>query len=150
MRLADFIEPSAVTFDLGGDDRDTAFARLVALLQLPEKSAGTVVRQLTRREMLGSTGFGHGIAIPHCRTLAATRLRLALGLHRHGIAMQAVDGLPVRAFFLIVAPPMEVSNQYLPVLGRLAQLVREPDVPARLEALGELGELFRLFDEKGV
>jgi mannitol/fructose-specific phosphotransferase system IIA component (Ntr-type) len=75
---------------------------------------------------------------------------LAFGLHRRGIAMQAIDGAPVRAFFLIVAPPMEVSSQYLPVLGRIAQLVREPDVPARLEALGELGELFRLLDEKGV
>jgi mannitol/fructose-specific phosphotransferase system IIA component (Ntr-type) len=150
MRLADFLEPSAATLDLGGDDREAAFTRLVALLRLPDKSAGTVVRQLTRREMLGSTGYGHGIAIPHCRTLAVTRLRLAFGLHRHGIAMQAIDGLPVRAFFLIVAPPLEVSSQYLPVLGRIAQLVREPDVPARLHALGSEADLYRLFDEKGV
>ena len=64
--------------------------------------------------------------------------------------MQAVDGVPVRVFFLIVAPPMEVSNQYLPVLGRVAQLVREPDVPTRLLALGTDADLFRLFEEKGV
>jgi PTS system nitrogen regulatory IIA component len=150
MRLADFLEPSAATLDLGGEDRDAAFTRLVALLRVPEKTGSTVVRQLIRREMLGSTGYGHGIAIPHCRTLAVTRLHLAFGLHRQGIAMQAVDGVPVRVFFLIVAPPMEVSNQYLPVLGRVAQLVREPDVPARLLALETEADLFRLFEEKGV
>jgi nitrogen PTS system EIIA component len=150
MRLAEFLDPSAATFDLGGEDRDAAFGRLVALLQMSDKSATTVVRQLIRREFLGSTGYGHGIAIPHCRTLAVTRLRLAFGVHRQGVPMQAVDGIPVRVFFLIVAPPMEVSNQYLPVLGRIAQLVREPEVPARLLAIGNREELLRLFDEKGV
>jgi mannitol/fructose-specific phosphotransferase system IIA component (Ntr-type) len=150
MQLADFLEPSSATFDLGGEDRDAAFSRLVALLHLHEKSATTVVRQLIRREILGSTGYGHGIAIPHCRTLAVTRLRLAFGMHREGVPMHALDGHPVRVFFLIVAPPMEVSNQYLPVLGRIAQLVREPEVPSRLLALGSPADLFRLFEEKGV
>ncbi len=150
MHLTEFLEPASITLDLGGNDREAAFDRLVGLLRFPDKAGPTVVRQLLRREMLGSTGFGHGIAIPHCRTLAVTRLRLAFGHHRQGIAMQAMDGLPVRVFFLIVAPPMEVSNQYLPVLGRIAQLVREPDVPPRLLALGSAGDLFRLFEEKGV
>jgi mannitol/fructose-specific phosphotransferase system IIA component (Ntr-type) len=150
MRLADFLEPSSATFDLGGEDRDTAFSRLVDLLHMDEKSATTIVRQLIRREILGSTGYGQGIAIPHCRTHAVTRLRLAFGVHREGIPMHAVDGHPVRVFFLIVAPPMEVSNQYLPVLGRIAQLVREPEVPSRLLALGTPADLFRLFEEKGV
>jgi mannitol/fructose-specific phosphotransferase system IIA component (Ntr-type) len=150
MRLADFLDSSAVTFDLGGEDRDAALGRLVDLLQMNEKSATTVRRQLLRREILGSTGFGLGIAIPHCRTLAVSRLRLAFGVHREGVPMQAIDGQPVRVFFLIVAPPMEVSNQYLPVLGRIAQLVREPEVPARLIALGSPSELFQLFEGKGI
>ena len=150
MRLAEFLEPTAASFDLGGEDRDEALGRLVALLKLDDKSATTILRQLIRREILGSTAYGHGIAIPHCRTLAVSRLRLAFGVHRRGIPMQAVDGNPVRVLFLIVAPPQEVANQYLPVLGRIAQLVREPEVPARLEALATWDELLRLFEEKGV
>jgi mannitol/fructose-specific phosphotransferase system IIA component (Ntr-type) len=61
-----------------------------------------------------------------------------------------MDGHPVQVFFLIVAPPMEVSNQYLPVLGRIAQLVREPEVPARLATLANQDDLLRLFSAKGV
>ncbi|HLG06016.1 MAG TPA: PTS sugar transporter subunit IIA, partial [Gemmatimonadales bacterium] len=63
---------------------------------------------------------------------------------------EAVDGKPVHVFFLIVAPPNEVSNQYLPVLGRIAQFVQNSDVPDRLLALGTPGDLFELFDHKGV
>ena len=150
MRLADFLEPSSTSFDLAGEDRDSAFGSLVALLQLNEKSATTIHRQLIRREILGSTGYGSGIAIPHCRTLAVARLRLAFGVHRHGVSMNAMDGNPVRVFFLIVAPPMEVSNQYLPLLGRIAQLVREPEVPPLLASLASYDDLRRLLSEKGV
>jgi mannitol/fructose-specific phosphotransferase system IIA component (Ntr-type) len=149
MRLRDFLEADAVDLELAGAGRDEVFARLVGLLRLNEKSASTVVRQLIRRELLGSTGFGHGVAIPHCRTLAVSRLRLAFGRHRTGIEMNAMDRQPVRVFFLIVAPPMEVSNQYLPVLGKIAQFVREPDVPPRLISLASREDLLQLLDEKG-
>jgi mannitol/fructose-specific phosphotransferase system IIA component (Ntr-type) len=53
-------------------------------------------------------------------------------------------------FFLIVAPPLEISNQYLPVLGKIAQLAKEPDVPIRLQALRAPEDFFRLLQEKGV
>src|SRR2546430_4370436 len=73
---------------------------------------------LKRRETLGSTGIGQNIAIPHCRALAVNRLRVAFGRKLDGIDFNAIDGKPVHYFFLIVAPPLEVSNQYLPVQDR--------------------------------
>ena len=97
---------------------------------------------LQRRESLGSTGMGRGIAIPHCRSLVANRLRLAYGYSRAGIQFQAIDGKPVHHLFLIVAPPLEISNQYLPVLGRIAQFAKEPDVPDRLAALTRARRIF--------
>jgi nitrogen PTS system EIIA component len=56
----------------------------------------------------------------------------------------------VRFFFLIVAPPLEVSNQYLPVLGKIAQFSKEPDVPDRLLQINQPAEFMRLLEEKGV
>ena len=53
-------------------------------------------------------------------------------------------------FFLIVAPPLEVSNQYLPVLGKIAQFSKEPDVPERLLALQDPREFMALLEEKKV
>jgi mannitol/fructose-specific phosphotransferase system IIA component (Ntr-type) len=61
-----------------------------------------------------------------------------------------MDGQPVHFFFLIVAPPLEVSNQYLPVLGKIAQFSKEPDLPERLLALTEPTQFMKLLQEKGI
>ena len=105
---------------------------------------------LQRRETLGSTGVGRGIAIPHCRSLVVSRSRLAYGHHRPGVEYQAIDNRPVFDFFLIVAPPLEVSNQYLPILGKIAQFAKDADIPERLAALQTADDFLRLLGEKGV
>lgn len=150
MNLADFFTPDAVSLSLGGASKDEILAELVALLQLDERSNETLLRMLQRRETLGSTGVGRGIAIPHCRSLVVSRLRLAFGRRAEGVEFQAIDNRPVFDFFLIVAPPLEISNQYLPVLGRIAQFAKEPDVPERLAALQTREQFFELLKEKGV
>jgi mannitol/fructose-specific phosphotransferase system IIA component (Ntr-type) len=150
MRLRDFFSPDAITFKLRGGSKEEVLAELVGLLKLDERSSGTLLRIIQRRENLGSTGIGRGIAIPHCRSLAVNRLRLAFGHRDEGIDYQAIDSKPVCNFFLIVAPPLEISNQYLPVLGKIAQFAKELDVPDRLAALRSADDFWRLLEEKGV
>jgi mannitol/fructose-specific phosphotransferase system IIA component (Ntr-type) len=79
-----------------------------------------------------------------------SKLRVAFGRKREGIDFKAIDEKPVNFFFLIVAPPLEVSNQYLPVLGKIAQFSKETDVPQRLMAMGSPREFMELLKEKGV
>jgi mannitol/fructose-specific phosphotransferase system IIA component (Ntr-type) len=150
MHLSDFFAPEAIMLGLGGATKDEVLAELVGLLRLDDAANDALLRMLQRRETLGSTGVGRGIAIPHCRSTVLSRLRLAFGHHPAGLEYQAIDGRPVHDFFLIVAPPLEVSNQYLPVLGKIAQLAKEPDVPDRLAKLESADEFLRLLGEKGV
>jgi nitrogen PTS system EIIA component len=150
MLLKDFFSEDGISLSLRGGSKPEILAELVQLLRVDERSAATLVRVLQRRESLGSTGFGRGIAIPHARSLVVNRLRLAFGRHAGGVDYDAIDKHPVHHFFLIVAPPLEVSNQYLPVLGRIAQLAKEPDVPSRLAALRTPAEFFELLHAKGV
>ena len=150
MRLSDFLDPSAVRPDLAATTRDEALDELTQALGLTGRQAESVGRILRRREQLGSTGMGRGIAIPHARSLAVNRLRLAFGISPNGLEYGAIDGRPVHSIFLIVAPPVEVANQYLPVLGRIAQFAREPGVPERLRLIRSADELFSLFSEKAV
>jgi mannitol/fructose-specific phosphotransferase system IIA component (Ntr-type) len=150
MRLRDFIADSAVSLHLTGTTQDAILEELVRLLQQDERSASTLLRIIRRREALGSTGVGRGIAIPHCRSLVASRLRVAFGRRNEGVEWQAIDGRPARFFFLIVAPPVEMSNQYLPVLGRIAQFGKEADIPDRLAALTSVQDFFALMEAKGV
>ena len=148
--LTELIAPESVSLTLRGAGKDEVLAELVALLGVDQRNAATLHRMLRRREALGSTGVGRGVAIPHARSLVVDRLRLAFGRHADGIAYDAIDARPVHIFFLIVAPPVELSNQYLPVLGRIAQFVKEPDVPNRLAELASPDGLFRLLREKGL
>jgi mannitol/fructose-specific phosphotransferase system IIA component (Ntr-type) len=150
MYLKDFFTPDAIKLQLRGGSKDDILAELVGLLHMDERSSGTLLRIIQRRENLGSTGIGRGIAIPHCRSLVVNRLRLAFGHRQEGIEYQAIDGKPVCNFFLIVAPPLEISNQYLPVLGKIAQFAKEPDVPDRLGSLRSSDDFLRLLAEKGV
>ncbi|MDE2654987.1 MAG: PTS sugar transporter subunit IIA [Gemmatimonadota bacterium] len=150
MILRDFLTSERVDLHLGGSTRDEVLDSLVNLLGLDDRSRTTLARTLRRRENLGSTGIGKGIAIPHCRSLVVNRLHLAYGRHHRGVDFDSIDGKPVSHFFLIVAPPLEVSGQYLPTLGRIAQFARDPEVPAKLAAMHTAEELFQLLDARGM
>jgi len=150
MELREFFSEDAVQLELQGTSKDEILKELIALLKLDEKSEGMLFKMLKRRENLGSTGIGRGIAIPHCRSLVVNRLRVAFGRKKDGVDFKAIDDKPVNFFFLIVAPPLEVSNQYLPVLGKIAQFSKEADVPARLLALAESPQFMALLEEKRV
>lgn len=148
MRLRDLFTADVVKLDLTSDTKDDLIKELVALLGLDEKSEAILFKTLKRRENLGSTGIGKGIAIPHCRSLVVNRLRLAYGRKPGGTDFNAIDGGPVFNFFLIVAPPLEVSNQYLPVLGKIAQFAKDPEVPERLLEIQTPEEFLALLDQK--
>jgi len=150
MQLRDFFHTDSIRLDLEAETKDDVLKELVGLLGLDEKSEGILFKMLKRRENLGSTGIGRGIAIPHCRSLVVNRLRVAFGRQPKGVDFRAIDEEPVRYVFLIVAPPLEVSNQYLPVLGKIAQFSKEPDVPDRLAELEDPKEFLSLLEEKGV
>ena len=150
MELRDFFSEDAIKLELEGTTKDDVLKELIGLLGLDEKSEGMLFKMLKRRENLGSTGIGRGIAIPHCRSLVVSKLRVAFGRKPNGLDFTAIDEKPVNFFFLIVAPPLEVSNQYLPVLGKIAQFSKEPDVPERLLKLKQPSEFMELLKEKGV
>ena len=148
MRLRELFTADAVKLDLQAQTKDDLLQELVSLLGLDKKSEATLFKTLQRRENLGSTGIGHGIAIPHCRSLVVNRLRLAYGRKVDGMDFNAIDSAPVHHFFLIVAPPLEVSNQYLPVLGKIAQFCKDPEIPKELLALDDPSEFLELLNSK--
>ncbi|MES2305974.1 MAG: PTS sugar transporter subunit IIA [Gemmatimonadota bacterium] len=149
MQLLPRFSADAIDLDLAANSKEDVLAAMVALLRVDEESSDVLRRMLQRREQLGSTGVGRGIAIPHCRSLVVPQLRMAYGRIPGGLNYDAIDGKPVHHVFLIVAPPVEVSNDYLPVLGRLAQFAKDPEVPERLAALTSPAEFFTLLESKG-
>ena len=150
MRLREFFSEDAISLQMESTTKDAALKELVGLLQLDEKEDAMLFKMLKRRETLGSTGIGQNIAIPHCRSLVVNKLRVAFGRKLDGIDFNAIDNKPVNYFFLIVAPPLEVSNQYLPVLGKIAQFAKEPEVPGKLSKLDSPAAFLQLLESKNL
>ena len=132
--------------DLKGTGKESVLEALLAplkadhLLNQPE----LLLETLKKRETLGSTGIGKQIAIPHCRTLTVSELLIVIGYSKNGVDWQAIDKKPVHLFFLIIAPPQEKQNIYLPVLGKMCELVRDNKLRKNLLKTDNFQEFIRL------
>ena len=93
----------------------------VARLPLPpEQDRATLLSVLEAREAMGSTGIGDGIAIPHVRNPIVMHVDhpfVTLGLLRHPVEFDAIDGQPVHALFMVVSPTVPVHLRILAQLG---------------------------------
>jgi mannitol/fructose-specific phosphotransferase system IIA component (Ntr-type) len=91
-----------------------------ALAADPEIRHPTVILDaLESREKLGATGIGKEVAIPHSRTVSVPHLKVLVARSAKGIPWDSADGKAVKLIFLVVAPPVERANLYLPLLGAL-------------------------------
>ena len=150
MHLRELFTTATVKLDLESETKDDILKEMVSLLSVDAEAERVLFKTIARRENLGSTGIGNGIAIPHCRSLLVSELHIAYGRKPSGVDFDAIDRELVYHFFVIVAPPLETSNHYLPVLGRVAQFAREPDVAGALMALVNPKGFLDLLNEKAL
>ncbi|HVS64493.1 MAG TPA: PTS sugar transporter subunit IIA [Thermoanaerobaculia bacterium] len=125
MPLSAFTRSELIFPELGGHDRDSIlrfFAERLA--EAAGLDVEDVHRGLVEREDLGSTGIGGGVAIPHARVAGLDRALMAVGLAADGIDFGAIDGQPVRVFFVIVSPK-EDPQQNLRSLAAVSAWVKE-------------------------
>ena len=149
-RFCDVVRETDVHLHLVSDSQPDVLRELVASLGLGAEDCASVLKIVQRRESMGSTGVGHGVAVPHCRTPLVDRLHVVFGRQPLGVAWCGADGEPVRFFFLLVAPPPEVSNDYLPMLGKVARFANDPDTRRRLGEIRTREEFFQLIAAAGL
>ena len=149
MELKELFNSTNVKLELESGEKDDVLMELIGLLKLDDKAKEMLFKMLKKRENLGSTGIGKGFAIPHCRSLVVDKLNVAFGRNTKGVDFNSIDGKPAHYFFLIVAPPVEISNYYLPVLGKVAQFCKSADITARLDKLDKVEDFLALLEEAG-
>ncbi|MCK4252446.1 PTS sugar transporter subunit IIA [candidate division WOR-3 bacterium] len=124
MNLASLLSKERINLFLKPGKKNKIIEDLVYSLK-KDADAELIVSTLQKREELGSTGIGKGIAIPHCRSLAVDKLEIAVGRTTKPISFNAIDKKPVSLIFLIIAPPQDPGNQYLLTLGKIVQIAKE-------------------------
>jgi fructose PTS system EIIBC or EIIC component len=88
------------------------------------RSPEAMLDALRRREALGSTGIGKGIAVPHARSTLVSERALLVARSTKGVDFDALDGQPVHLCFLIVAPPLERDPIYLKLVAEIVRATR--------------------------
>jgi len=134
--LSQLLAPDHVRVPLTSRDKSNVLRELVELLV--HSSGGSpddILHAVREREDCQSTGFGHGVAIPHARTPTLPGLTLVAGQAAQPIEYGALDGKPVRLFFLLAGPEAMAASQ-VRALARIARLVRREYVRDRLLEAG--------------
>jgi PTS system fructose-specific IIC component len=121
---------------------------LVTLLERSERvgNRNKLLNDFENREKKASTAIGHGIAIPHVRTLQAKELIIGVALSADGYDFDAPDGEPVRLFFVMAAPPYD-DNLYLRLFKSLAENLQFDYFRERLFASEEEYDIVRAFQD---
>lgn len=127
--LGDLLSPATISLNLKSADRESVLEELVD--RIPElhgqaEARQRLLRALHEREQLHSTGIGDGIALPHARNALVglvDRPIIVFGRHDQGIPYGAIDAVPARLFFLLIAPTV---TQHLSILARISRLLRDP------------------------
>ena len=133
--LSELVSAATIKLNLTGATRDAVLDELVG--QIPSiagqpQMRQTLLRALQEREQLHSTGIGEGIALPHARNALVghvVRAVIVFGRHAQGVPYEAIDGVPVRLFFLLIAPTV---TQHLAILARISRLLRDPKLRQNL------------------
>ncbi len=109
MDFSNYLAPESCSLNLKATTKEEVLAELARLVTrapgLDGANREAIRKALREREEIGSTGFGNGIAIPHCKVDGIDRFVLALGISRKGVDFDAMDGRSVHVFCAIVGPP---------------------------------------------
>jgi PTS system nitrogen regulatory IIA component len=134
--LSQLLAPDRVRVPLTSRDKPSVLRELVDLLvRSSGGSPDDILHAVREREACQSTGFGHGVAIPHALSPSLPALALVAGQTAAPIDYGALDGDPVRLFFLLAGPEAMAGAQ-VRALARIARLVRQEGVRGRLLGAG--------------
>jgi len=151
MKIMDFLNEKAISVDLQASDKKGAIGELVDLLTkagvISDKEKNKVSKVMMEREMLGSTGIGQGIGIPHGKCDCVKKLVAAFGLSKKGVDFESLDREPVYIFFLLIAPE-DSAGPHLKALARISRLLKDKFFRDTLRNCNSVQEAVRIISQE--
>ena len=147
MKIADILAPQAVHHRLKAPSKKKLVTELGSYAaSLAGIDATRVFETLWEREKLGSTGVGHGVAIPHGRIAKLEKIVGVFALLDEPIEFESIDDAPVDLVFLLLTPA-EAGADHLKALAQVSRLMRNAAICEKLRASGDKAQLYALLTE---
>jgi PTS system nitrogen regulatory IIA component len=148
MKILDVLKPDAILADLKSKDKNGILEELASpVAKIAGVDHDEVVRVLSDRERLGSTGIGGGIGIPHGKLKGLEDLVLGFGISHEGVDFESMDGRPTCIFFLLVTPENS-TGLHLKLLARISRILKNEPFKESLLAAKDRDEIYEIIKQE--
>ena len=150
MKFADFVCTDAIRATLEADDKEGVIREMAGSLAASGKVASGelegIVKAILKREELGSTGIGRGVAVPHTKHASVSRLVGTVAISQAGVDFDSLDGEKVQLFFLLISPP-DRPGDHLRALENISRQLRNDTFCRFLKQAKSAEEIKTLLEE---
>ena len=149
MRMSDFVVREAIIPGLTASNKEGVIRAMVESLRTAGQFRGgdldDVVKAILKRELLGSTGIGRGVAIPHTKHNSVERLIGTVAVSPKGVAFDSLDGEPVYVFVLLISP-QDRPGDHLRALENVSRCLRDDGFVRSLRQAGSREAIWALLE----
>jgi PTS system fructose-specific IIA component/PTS system nitrogen regulatory IIA component len=150
MKFSDFVSSKSIRASLSSSDKESVIIELVdSLLEagdIKESDRDDIVKAIMKREELGSTGIGRGIAVPHTKHPSVDKLVGTVGVSVDGVEFDSLDGEKVQLSFLLVSPP-DRPGDHLRALENISRQLRDETFCRFLKQSKNTDDIMQLLEE---
>jgi len=150
MKFSDFVSTEAIRAELAAEDKESVIRELVQGLvnagEIKEAEQESIFAAIMKREELGSTGIGRGVAVPHTKHPSVDRLVGAVGVSSSGVDFNSLDGEKVHLLFLLISPP-DRPGDHLRALENISRQLRDDTFCRFLKQSKAAKDIVHLLDE---
>jgi PTS system fructose-specific IIA component/PTS system nitrogen regulatory IIA component len=150
MKFADFVCRESVSTELTSFDKESVIREMVKTLldggHISAAEYESIVKAIMKREELGSTGIGRGVAVPHTKHPSVDRLIGTVAVSREGVDFSSLDGEQVQLFFLLISPP-DRPGDHLRALESISRQLRNDTFCRFLKQAKTSDDVLTLLDE---
>jgi fructose-specific phosphotransferase system IIA component len=150
MKFSDFICREAIRTQLEADEKQAVIRAMVTSLveakRINSKDYESIVEAILKREELGSTGIGRGVAVPHTKHPSIDKLIGTVAVSQHGVNFESLDGEKVHLLFLLVSPP-DRPGDHLRALENISRQLRDDMFCRMLKQCKTPDDVWQLLDE---
>ena len=150
MKFSDFVSTKSIIADLSSLQKEAVITELVDSLQaagdIKEADREDIIKAIMKREELGSTGIGRGVAVPHTKHPSVDKLVGTVGVSIDGVDFDSLDGEKVQLFFLLVSPP-DRPGDHLRALENISRQLRDETFCRFLKQSKDAKDIVQLLEE---
>jgi len=150
MKFVDFVSSTAIRPNLAAIGKEDVIREMTAALveagDIQASELESTIKAIAKREELGSTGIGRGVAVPHTKHPSVDRLVGTVGVSVQGVDFKSLDGEKVHLFFLLISPP-DKPGDHLRALENISRQLRDDTFCRFLKQSKTAADIWQLLEE---